>query len=167
LAWLNFLVFFIFLASKPNAKQDDAMPPKAVTESAAKFDRIRKAHQSEVAEDYVEMIAELIAETGEARTVDLAARFGVTSPTVNAIIQRLQRENLVETRPYRSIFLTEDGQKLADQARDRHRIVRDFLVAIGVPKTIAEEDAEGVEHHVSHETLAVFAKITSQRMTNK
>ena len=138
------------------------MPRKAIAESAAKFDRIRRAHQSEVAEDYVEMIADLIAETGEARTVDLAARFGVTSPTVNAIIQRLHREDLVETRPYRSIFLTEAGQVLAKKARDRHRIVRDFLVAIGVPETVAEEDAEGIEHHVSAETLAVFAKITNQ-----
>ena len=138
------------------------MPRKAIAESAAKFDRIRRAHQSEVAEDYVEMIADLIAETGEARTVDLAARFGVTSPTVNAIIQRLHREDLVETRPYRSIFLTEAGQLLAKKARDRHRIVRDFLVAIGVPETVAEEDAEGIEHHVSAETLAVFAKITNQ-----
>jgi DtxR family manganese transport transcriptional regulator len=138
------------------------MPRKAIAESASKFDRIRRAHQSEVAEDYVEMIADLIAETGEARTVDLAARFGVTSPTVNAIIQRLQREDLVETRPYRSIFLTEAGQALAKEARDRHRIVRGFLVAIGVPETIAEEDAEGIEHHVSAETLAVFAKITNQ-----
>jgi DtxR family manganese transport transcriptional regulator len=138
------------------------MPRKAIAESAAKFDRIRRAHQSEVAEDYVEMIADLIAETGEARTVDLAARFGVTSPTVNAIIQRLQREDLVETRPYRSIFLTEAGQALAKEARARHRIVRDFLVAIGVPETIAEEDAEGIEHHVSAETLTVFAKITNQ-----
>ena len=138
------------------------MPRKAIAESAAKFDRIRRAHQSEVAEDYVEMIADLIAETGEARTVDLAARFGVTSPTVNAIIQRLYRENLVETRPYRSIFLTEAGQGLAEKARDRHRIVRDFLLAIGVPETVAEEDAEGIEHHVSAETLAVFGKITNQ-----
>ena len=138
------------------------MPRKAIAESAAKFDRIRRAHQSEVAEDYVEMIADLIAETGEARTVDLAARFGVTSPTVNAIIQRLQREDLVETRPYRSIFLTEAGQALAKEARARHRIVRDFLVAIGVPETIAEEDAEGIEHHVSAETLMVFVKITNQ-----
>jgi len=127
--------------------------------SAAKFDRIRQAHQSEVAEDYVEMIAELIAETGEARTVDLAARFGVTSPTVNAIIQRLQRENLVETRPYRSIFLTEAGETMARQAQERHQVVRDFLVTIGVPAPIAEEDAEGVEHHVSPETLAVFGRI--------
>ena len=128
--------------------------------SAAKFDRIRRAHQSEVAEDYVEMISDLIAETGEARAVDLAARFGVTSPTVNAIIRRLQREELVETKPYRSIFLTEAGQALANASKARHQIVRDFLVSIGVPEDIAEEDAEGVEHHVSEETLQVFARIT-------
>ena len=133
----------------------------SVSDSAAKFDRIRRAHQSEVAEDYVEMISDLIEETGEARTVDRAARFGVTSPTVNAIVRRLQRENLVETRPYRSIFLTEAGKALAESSRARHQIVRDFLVTIGVPETIAEEDAEGVEHHVSEETLAVFAQITA------
>ena len=136
-------------------------PAAWVSDSAAKFDRIRRAHQSEVAEDYVEMISDLIEETGEARTVDLAARFGVTSPTVNAIVRRLQRENLVETRPYRSIFLTEAGKALAESSRARHQIVRDFLVTIGVPETIAEEDAEGVEHHVSEETLAVFAQITA------
>ena len=145
-----------------HAKQGEVMPGKSTNNSATKFDRIRRAHQSEVAEDYVEMIAELIAETGEARTVDLAARFGVTSPTVNAIIQRLQREDLVETRPYRSIFLTAAGQALANKARDRHRIVRDFLLTIGLPEKIAEEDAEGIEHHVSPETLAVFAKITNK-----
>ena len=136
-------------------------PAASVSDSAAKFDRIRRAHQSEVAEDYVEMISDLIEETGEARTVDLAARFGVTSPTVNAIVRRLQRENLVETRPYRSIFLTEDGKALAESSRARHQIVRDFLVTIGVPETVAEEDAEGVEHHVSEQTLAVFAQITA------
>ena len=136
-------------------------PTASISDSAAKFDRIRRAHQSEVAEDYVEMISDLIEETGEARTVDLAARFGVTSPTVNAIVRRLQRENLVETRPYRSIFLTEAGKALAESSRARHQIVRDFLVTIGVPETIAEEDAEGVEHHVSEETLAVFAQITA------
>ena len=139
----------------------DSKPSPQITDSAAKFDRIRRAHQSEVAEDYVEMISDLIEETGEARTVDLAARFGVTSPTVNAIVRRLQRENLVETRPYRSIFLTEAGKALAESSRARHQIVRDFLVTIGVPETIAEEDAEGVEHHVSEETLAVFAQITA------
>ena len=138
-------------------------PTGQIAGSAAKFDRIRRAHQSEVAEDYVEMISDLIAENGEARAVDLAARFGVTSPTVNAIIRRLQREELVESKPYRSIFLTEAGQTLANASKARHQIVRDFLVSIGVPEDIAEEDAEGVEHHVSEETLQVFARITRDR----
>ena len=125
-------------------------------QSADKFERIRRAHQSEVAEDYVEMIAELIEETGEARAVDLATRFGVTSPTVNATIQRLQREGLVESKPYRSIFLTQAGTQLAKESRDKHRVVRDFLIAIGVNNDVAEQDAEGVEHHVSEETLSKF-----------
>ena len=130
--------------------------------SAAKFERIRKAHQSEVMEDYVEMIADLIAEIGEARAVDLAARFGVTSPTVNATIQRLQREGLVETRPYRSIFLTDEGAKLAQACKERHRIVRDFLMMMGLPEDIADADAEGMEHHISQQTLAVFQKAISK-----
>ena len=125
-------------------------------QSADKFERIRRAHQSEVAEDYVEMIAELIEETGEARAVDLATRFGVTSPTVNATIQRLQREGLVESKPYRSIFLTQAGTQLAKASRDKHRVVRGFLIAIGVNNDVAEQDAEGVEHHVSEETLSKF-----------
>ena len=125
-------------------------------QSADKFERIRRAHQSEIAEDYVEMISDLIAETGEARAVDLASRFGVTSPTVNATIQRLQREGLVESKPYRSIFLTETGVKLAEASRKKHQVVRDFLIAIGVNDDVAEQDAEGVEHHVSEETLSKF-----------
>ena len=130
--------------------------------SAAKFERIRKAHQSEVMEDYVEMIADLIDEIGEARAVDLAARFGVTSPTVNATIQRLQREGLVETRPYRSIFLTDEGAKLAQSCKERHRIVRDFLMMMGLPEDVADADAEGMEHHISDETLALFKKAISK-----
>ena len=132
-------------------------------EVAARFERIRRAHQSEVAEDYVEMIADLIAETGEARAVDLASRFGVTAPTVNATVQRLVREELVETQPYRSIFLTEAGRELAMACAKRHAIVRDFLIAIGVDAEIAEADAEGLEHHVSPETLEAFKVVTSSQ----
>lgn len=135
----------------------DKRPETPSAQSAAKFERIRKAHQSEVMEDYVEMIADLIDETGEARAVDLASRFGVTSPTVNATIQRLQREGLVESKPYRSIFLTPKGQEVAASCKARHELVRDFLMALGLPEEIADADAEGVEHHVSPETLALFA----------
>lgn len=130
------------------------------SKSAAKFERIRKAHHSEVMEDYVEMIADLIDETGEARAVDLAARFGVKSPTVNATVQRLQREGLVDTKPYRSIFLTDEGTKLAQACKERHQIVHDFLVLLGVPSDVADADAEGMEHHISDLTLSLFKKAT-------
>ena len=130
------------------------------SKSAAKFERIRKAHHSEVMEDYVEMIADLIDETGEARAVDLAARFGVKSPTVNATVQRLQREGLVDTKPYRSIFLTDEGTKLAQSCKERHQIVHDFLVSLGVPTDVADADAEGMEHHISDLTLSLFKKAT-------
>jgi len=138
---------------------------KDILQSVAKFERIRKAHQSEVAEDYVEMIAELIAQNGEARAVDLAARFGVTAPTVNATIQRLQKDGLVTARPYRSIFLTDMGQKMALDSKARHEIVRNFLIAIGVGEETAEQDAEGVEHHVSPETLRIFEEYVTGQST--
>ena len=75
---------------------------------------------------------------------------------MNATIQRLQKEGLVESKPYRSIFLTESGEKLAEASRKKHQVVRDFLIAIGVNDDVAEQDAEGVEHHVSEQTLSKF-----------
>src|SRR3546814_1702155 len=83
--------------------------PDEVARSAAGFDRIRRAHQTEIAEDYVEMISDLIAARGEARAVDLAERFGVTQATVNQTVARLQRDGLVTTPPLRSIFPTRGG----------------------------------------------------------
>jgi DtxR family manganese transport transcriptional regulator len=133
------------------------------TRQAAGFDRMRQARQMEVAEDYVELIADLIAEEGEARAVDLAERFGVSNATVNKTLARLQREYLVQTRPYRSIFLTDAGTEMAKASRRRHQIVLGFLHAIGVPAEAAAIDAEGIEHHVSEETLAVFEKIANQK----
>ena len=90
--------------------------------------------------------------------VDLAKHFGVTGPTVNSIIRRLVREGFVESRPYRSIFLTEKGKLLADYCKKRHEIVYNFLINIGVHHDVAKNDAEGLEHHVSSETLSVFEK---------
>jgi DtxR family manganese transport transcriptional regulator len=123
-----------------------------------RFEQVRNARNTETAEDYTEMIADLIRESGEARAVDLAKHFGVTGPTVNSIIRRLVREDLVISKPYRSIFLTEKGQILADYCKKRHEIVYNFLIKIGVNSETAKNDAEGLEHHVSAETLNVFEK---------
>ena len=123
-----------------------------------RFEQVRNARNSETAEDYTEMIADLIRNVGEARAVDLAKHFGVTGPTVNSIIRRLVRDGLVVSKPYRSIFLTEKGQILANYCKKRHEIVYNFLIKIGVNSDIAKNDAEGIEHHVSAETLSVFEK---------
>lgn len=127
------------------------------------FNQVREAHQTETAEDYVELIADLIEAQGEARVVDLATRFGVSHATVNKVISRLNREGLVNNLPYRSLFLTGEGKSLAARCKERHRIVLDFLLALGVSPATAEADAEGVEHHVSEETLAAFQKFIRQK----
>lgn len=129
---------------------------------AVRFERVRQAHKTEVAEDYVELIDDLIKANGEARVVEIAGRMGVSQATANKIIARLQREGLVISRPYRSIFLTGEGQRLADHARWRHGIVVRFLKAVGVSDETAEIDAEGLEHHVSKETLAALERLTAR-----
>ena len=121
-----------------------------------RFRRVRDAHLTELAEDYVELIADLIEQTGEARVVDLAVRLGVTNATVSNTIQRLRRDGLVTSKPYRSIFLTEKGQDVAAASRVRHGLVREFLVSLGVDAETADADAEGIEHHVSDATLEAF-----------
>jgi DtxR family transcriptional regulator, manganese transport regulator len=118
-----------------------------------RYRRTREDHSRENAEDYVELIDTLIKETGEARAVDLAERMGISHVTVGKTVQRLQREGLVTTQPYRSIFLTEEGKTMAEESRQRHELVVAFLVALGVPSEVAETDAEGIEHHVSEATL--------------
>jgi DtxR family transcriptional regulator, manganese transport regulator len=88
--------------------------------------------------------------------VDLAGRLGVTNATVNNAIQRLRRDGLVTSKPYRSIFLTGQGRELAGTSHERHRVVREFLFALGVDAETADTDAEGIEHHVSDATLGAF-----------
>ena len=140
-----------------------ALPPRKArkgrsTSSAPTSRRTRQEHTQETAQDYVELIAELIAGTGEARVIDLARRLGVTHVTVARTIQRLQREGLVTSLPYRSIFLTENGRLLSEQTRKRHEIVVAFLRSLGVSEDAAQFDAEGIEHHVGEETLAAFTR---------
>lgn len=130
---------------------------KKVAEVQASAHRqTRREHSTETAEDYVEAIAALIASDGEARAVDLARWLGVSHVTVIRTIARLQRDDYVSTKPYRSIFLTRKGARLAEDSRQRHEVVQSFLISIGVSEAVARNDAEGIEHHCSPETLAAF-----------
>jgi DtxR family manganese transport transcriptional regulator len=125
---------------------------------AETFRRSRRDRAVETAQDYVEAIADLSASLGEARVVDLARRLGVTHVTVNRTLFRLQQAGYVNTKPYRAIFLTDAGHKLAGECKRRHETVVAFLCSLGISEKAAEMDAEGIEHHVSPETLAVFER---------
>jgi DtxR family manganese transport transcriptional regulator len=140
-------------------------PASASKQPAENFRRSRRDRANEVAEDYVEAIADLIAEVGEARVVDLAKRLGVTHVTVNHTIVRLQKAGFVTAQPYRAIFLTDRGRDLAATCKSRHETVVAFLHSLGISERVAEMDAEGIEHHVSPETLAAFK--TSLRNTRR
>ena len=128
-----------------------------------RFQRIRDDHSRERAEDYVELIDALIREKGEARAVDLAERLGISHVTVSKTVQRLMREGYLTTQPYRSIFLTEKGSSLAQAMAERHELVTQFLVKLGVSERTAESDSEGIEHHVSQETLEAMRQFVEAR----
>jgi len=144
------------MAPKTRKPSKSAKPANAAL--SERYERIRADHAGELAEDYVELIDDLIAEKGEARAVDLAAALGVSHVSVTKAVGRLQKEGLVTSAPYRSIFLTARGKRLADAARKRHQTVVEFLLALGVSRRIAEADAEGIEHHISPSTLKAMKK---------
>ncbi|MFI5010761.1 MAG: manganese-binding transcriptional regulator MntR [Hyphomicrobiales bacterium] len=131
------------------------LPPELT--QARRFGKTRSAQSAALLEDYVELIADLLASSGEARPTDVARRLGVSHATAIKTISRLKREGLATGRPYRGVFLTQAGEALAERMRARHRLVVNLLVALGVPTEIAEADAEGIEHHVSETTLRAFA----------
>lgn len=131
-----------------------------VEEHVEGFRQVREAHRRELIDDYVELISDLIREVGEARQVDMAARLGVSQPTVAKMLKRLASVGLIEMIPWRGVFLTPEGEKLAQESRERHQLVENFLLVLGVSPEIARRDAEGMEHHVSEETLVKFRDFT-------
>ncbi|MFT3972426.1 MAG: manganese-binding transcriptional regulator MntR [Amaricoccus sp.] len=127
------------------------------------FRQTREALRSALVEDYLELIADLIEDGNEARQVDIAARLGVAQPTVAKMLARLVAEGLVTRKPYRGVFLTEAGRRVASEARARHQTVEAFLRSLGVSPETARIDAEGIEHHVSVETLQAFRRAMAGR----
>ena len=133
-----------------------------VEEHVEGFRQVREAHRRELIDDYVELISDLIREVGEARQVDMAARLGVSQPTVAKMLKRLATMGRIEMIPWRGVILTAEGEKLAQESRERHQIVENFLLVLGVSPEIARRDAEGMEHHVSEETLDAFRLFTQK-----
>ena len=136
-----------------------------VEEHVEGFRQVREAHRRELIDDYVELISDLIIEVGEARQVDMAARLGVSQPTVAKMLKRLASVGLIDMIPGRGVFLPAEGERLAQESRERHQIVENFLLMLGISPEIARRDAEGMDHHVSKETLEAFSRFTQQQGT--
>jgi DtxR family transcriptional regulator, manganese transport regulator len=136
--------------------RDEPLPDAEIHSEG--FRQQRQARRSELVEDYVELIADLIEDGNEARQVDIAARLGVSQPTVAKMLKRLATDGLVSQKPYRGVFLTEAGRRMASDSRSRHQTVEAFLKCLGVSAETARIDAEGIEHHVSAETLEAFRR---------
>ena len=130
---------------------------------ARRFSKTRRALASALLEDYVELIADLLSTAGTARAAEIARRLGVSHVTVIRSVTRLEREGLAVVQPHRGILLTEAGMELSQRVRARHRLVVATLLALGVPAEVAEQDAEGIEHHVSDSCLQAFAHFLGAR----
>lgn len=131
------------------------------------FERIRSDHRSEVAEDYLEAIAYFQEQEGECRGAALAKHFSVSHATVTQTVARLRENGLVDTEPYGPVKLTRKGHIVARKSRERHETVLAFLQAIGVSEPVAAADAEGIEHHISDETLKCLKRFVKRKSANE
>ena len=122
-------------------------------EASAAFSRTRADHAIEILEDYTEAIAKISKENGKCRVMDLARYFCVSHVSVIQVLQRLKVNHLIESGTHKPICLTEEGRALARECAIRHGIVLQFLLKLGVSEKTALLDSEGLEHHISSETL--------------
>ena len=104
-------------------------------------------------EDYLEVIYELIRQKGYATAVDISESLNVSSPSVTKMLQRLNESKYLRYEKYRGINLTNEGTAVAENIREKHRLLAEFFKMIGVDENTANIDAEGIEHHLHPETL--------------
>ncbi|MFO0941929.1 MAG: manganese-binding transcriptional regulator MntR [Pirellulales bacterium] len=130
--------------------------------ASAVHSKTRTDHSVEMAEDYVEAIQDAIDSQGRCRAVDLAKKFCVSQVTVNRTIGRLVRDGFVLTEPYGPLELTPAGKRLAKASKQRHAMVYELLLAIGVDPETAQIDSEGMEHHASPKTIQAIKLFLEQ-----
>ena len=111
-------------------------------------------------EDYLERIYELIQLKGYARPVEIARELGVSQPSVTSMIQKLAAAGLLNYEKYRGLTLTEAGQRIAECIQERHLILTRFLSLLQIPQEAQMSDIEGMEHHLSDETVRALAALS-------
>lgn len=104
-------------------------------------------------EDYLERIYKLIDEKGYARVSDIAEGLEVHPSSVTKMIQKLDKDNYLVYEKYRGLILTTKGKKMGKRLVDRHQLLEDFLTLIGVQNENIYKDVEGIEHHLSWDSI--------------
>ena len=112
----------------------------------------------ESTEDYLKQILMLLEKKGYVRSVDIAAGRNVSKPTVSITMKKLRENGYISMSSDNLIFLTDKGYAIARRTYDRHRILTEYLVRLGVPQHIAQKDACKIEHDLSDESFAAICK---------
>ena len=105
------------------------------------------------AEDYLEAMLMLKEERGYIRSIDVADKLGVTKPSVSYATKRLRENGYISMDPAGMIVLLEPGLEIAERIYERHKLLTEILVYLGVSPETAREDACKVEHDLSVETF--------------
>ena len=134
--------------------------------TSRRLDSIKAAHESEKTvssrvEDYLEVISELVDMKGYAATLDISRYMNVSAPSVTKMLKKLDTEGYLEYEKYYGINLTEKGQKIADMIKQKHGILLEFFGILGIGKEIANQDAEGIEHHLNPKTIRQIRKFVT------
>ena len=112
----------------------------------------------ESAEDYLEQILMLLEKKGHARSIDIAAGLNVSKPSVSVAMKKLRENGYISMGADNLISLTDRGYAIARKIYDRHQVLTKFLIQIGVPEEIAQEDACKIEHDLSEESFAAIRR---------
>ena len=115
---------------------------------------------SQSAEDYLERIHELLESKGTAHVADIAQSLGVGQPSVTSMVQKLADEGYLHYEKYRSLTMTDAGRAVAERIRDRHQVLAGFFTLFGLDAETQARDIEGIEHHLSADTLRTLADLT-------
>jgi Mn-dependent DtxR family transcriptional regulator len=121
----------------------------------------QKEDRTDRMEDYLEVIYELVEQKGYATTVDISNYLNVSSPSVTKMMQKLDETGYLNYEKYRGIRLTEEGIRIAENIRTKHGLLAEFFILIGVDEESANNDAEGIEHHLHPETIKKLKEFMS------
>ena len=134
---------------KKDTKRLDSI--KAANQSIDRKSYIRR-------EDYLEIISELVGLKGYATTLDISRYMNVSPPSVTKMLQKLDEKKYIEYEKYHGINLTNNGRQVADSIRRKHSILLEFFEILNIGQEIANQDTEGLEHHLNPKTIRQLRK---------